>query len=248
MWVRERLERISTEMSKPLSYETLERLRVGRPVDRLDFLAELCRDKVVLDIGCLDETALSKRDTKYWLHGRISTVAREVIGIDSSSSIPPEGLRTANNAIILHGDGVDLDLPEEREDDVDQIVAGEFIEHVEAPLEFLRNMKRRFPGKELLITTPNGSAFANSFLGIFGREAQHPDHLQIFTYKILTTLCMRAGIERWEIIPYRFTASEMILNSKGPKRLLTIAVQGLIRGVERFLPLLSFGYVVRMRM
>lgn len=238
---------MSTEMSTPLRYETLERLRVRRPVDRLDFLAELCRGKVVLDIGCLDETALSKRDTKYWLHGRISTVACEVIGIDSSSSIPPEGLRTANNAIIWHGDGVDPNLLEREEDDIDQIVAGEFIEHLETPLNFLRNMKRRFPGKELLITTPNGSAFANSFLGMFGREAQHPDHLHIFTYKILTTLCMRAGIERWEIIPYRFTASEMILHSRGAKRLLTIAAQGLIRGVERFFPLLSFGYVVRIR-
>ena len=234
-------------MSANLSYETLERLHVRRPVDRLNFIADSCRGKVVLDIGCLDETALLKRDTQYWLHGRLCTVARKVIGIDRSSSIPPEGIITAPNAIILRGNGVDPPLAGQQDQDIEKIVAGEFIEHIESPLEFLRNMKRRFSGKELLITTPNGSAFANSFLGVFGREAQHPDHLQIFSYKILSTLCLRAGVESWEIIPYRFAASDMILRSKGAKRLLTIAVQGVIRTVERLFPLLSFGYVIRIR-
>ena len=79
----------------PLLYESLEKLAPRGPVDRLDFLSAACREKVVLDIGCYDETALIKVDTAHWLHGRIAAVARQVIGIDNSAKIPEDGLRTA---------------------------------------------------------------------------------------------------------------------------------------------------------
>jgi len=234
-------------MPRVLTYQTLERLRVARPVDRIGYIADLCRDKVVLDIGCLDETALEKQDTQYWLHGRVASVAREVIGIDSSAKIPPEGLRSAANAMIVRGNGADPDLPDAQSARIEQIVAGEFIEHIETPIAFFRNIKRRFAGKQLVLTTPNGTAFANTLVGLFGCEAQHVDHTQIFTYKILNTLCLRAGFEDWEVIPYRFAASEMLLRNTGVRRLLVGLVQGLIRSVEYLFPLLSFGYVVRVR-
>ena len=62
-----------------LSYQTLERLSVRRPVDRLSWLAQSCAGKVVLDIGCYDETALAKQDTDHWLHGRLAKTAKRVI-------------------------------------------------------------------------------------------------------------------------------------------------------------------------
>jgi len=234
-------------MAPSLKYETLERLQVRRPVDRLDFVADLCRGKVVLDIGCLDETALQKQDTEYWLHGRICSVAREVIGIDSSAGIPPEGLRTGDNSHIVRGNGVAPEVPGGRHDVIEQIVAGEFIEHLESPLAFLRNMKRDFAGRELVLTTPNGTAFANTLVGLFGCEAQHVDHTQIFTYKILNTLCVRAGFQDWDITPYQFVASEMMLRNTGVKRIMVGVVQSFIRAVEYLFPLLSFGYVLRVR-
>lgn len=230
--------------SSSLSYDPLERLHVRSPVDRVSFISELCREKRVLDIGCFDETILAKQDTKHWLHGRISAVASRVIGIDNSTHIPPEGVRTGPNSLIIKGNGADPDVP----DDVDIIVAGEFIEHIENPLEFFRNLRRRYPGKEMVISTPNGSSFANTLLGVFRREAQHPDHLQIFTFKILNTLCMRMGFPEWELIPYHFQATDMILNSRGAKRAAAVAVQGLVGVVERVCPLLSCGYILRVKL
>jgi SAM-dependent methyltransferase len=227
-----------------LSYDPLERLRVPGPVDRVAFIADHCRGKRVLDIGCFDETALVKRDTEHYLHGRISDVASQVIGIDSSAKIPPEGVRTGPNSLIVRGNGVDPQVP----NDVDVIVAGEFIEHIESPLEFFRNLKQRYPGKEMIISTPNGSSFANSLLGVFRREAQHPDHLQIFTFKILNTLCVRIGFQEWEVVPYRFHATEAILNSRGLKRAAAVAVQQIVGVVERLCPLLSCGYIVRAKL
>ena len=50
-----------------------------------------------------------------------------------------------------------------------------------------------------------------------------------------------------EIIPYRFYATEMILASSGLKKRFVTLVQGCIRVVERCFPLLSFGYIVRVR-
>ena len=58
-----------------LNYDPLERLHLRNPVDRVAFIAEECRNKRVLDIGCYDETALVRRDTEHWLHGRSSAVA-----------------------------------------------------------------------------------------------------------------------------------------------------------------------------
>ena len=228
-----------------LTYETLERLTVSQPVERVSFIADLCRDKRVLDIGCLDETALLKQDTEHWLHRRISGVAREVVGIDSSDRLPDDGLVTGPNSRILRGNGVDPDEQRFEGSEIETIVAGEFIEHLESPLAFLRNMRRRFPGRELVISTPNGAAFANALLATIGREAQHPDHLLTSTYKTLNTLCMRAGCAAWQIIPYRFYATEMLLQSRGLKRIAVLMVERVVRGVERLFPLRSFGYVVR---
>lgn len=232
-------------MTAALRYRTLERIAVDLPVDRVDFIAGLCRDKNVLDIGCLDETALEKRDTKEWLHGRIGTVARDVLGIDSSDRLPNEGLLTGPNSRIIKGDGVNPDLAQLDRKSIDVIVAGEFIEHLESPLAFLRSMKQRFPTRELIISTPNGTSFANALLGTIGSEAQHPDHLMTSTYKTLNTLCARSGAHGWKIVPYRFYATEMLLEASGPKRLAIRAVEKFVRIVERLFPLRSFGYVVR---
>jgi 2-polyprenyl-3-methyl-5-hydroxy-6-metoxy-1,4-benzoquinol methylase len=226
-----------------LAYETLEPLRTTRPVERVGFMSSRCRGKRVLDIGCLDETALEKRDTEEWLHRRIGAVAQTVIGIDLSDRLPHEGLVTGPNSRIMKGDGTnpDIDCAE-----IDIIIAGEFIEHIPNPLDFLSTMRARYPGREMLLSTPNGTSFANALLGTIGREAQHQDHLMTSTYKTLNTLCRRAGCRDWDIIPYRFYATEMLLQTSGAKRIAVRAVEAAIRLYERLFPLRSFGYVVRM--
>lgn len=230
------------------AYTTLERLRPPRPVDRLDHLEGLARGKTVLDLGCLDETALLKRDTQHWLHGRLARVAKEVIGIDSSARIPAEGLVTAPNARIHRGDATAIDPAWLEGCTIDLVVAGEFIEHVSDPLRFLGELRARLPGREFVLTTPNGPSAANALMALIGREAQHPDHLANFSWKILHTLCRRAGFPSYEIRPYRFFATEMILGSRGARWLAARAAEQGIRLVERAFPLLSFGYIVEGRL
>jgi hypothetical protein len=81
-------------------------------------------------------------------------------------------------------------------------------------------------------------------MALIGREVQHPDHLFNSTFKTLNTLFIRAEIADFEIKPYRFYASEMILKSKGLKRIFVRLVQFCIRQVEKIFPLVSFGYIV----
>ena len=171
-------------------------------------------------------------------------MAREVMGLDNSEQIPPDGVRTGPKSLIIKGDGATSDVSI----DVDIIVAGEFIEHIENPLEFFRSIRRRYPGREMVISTPNGTSLANTLLGIVRREAQHPDHLQIFTFKILNTLCQRVGFPEWEIIPYHFQATDMILNSRGAKRAAAIVVQWTVGLMEWLFPLLSCGYILKARL
>jgi SAM-dependent methyltransferase len=159
--------------------------------------------------------------------------------------IPPDGLVTSEKSVIFRGDGVEIDKSILSIDDFEVIIAGEFIEHIDSPLRFFLNMRRAYPGRELIISTPNGACFANTLLGCIGREVQHHDHLHNFSFKILNTLCLRAGFTDWTIVPYRFYATEMILNSRGLKRLLVQTVEKFIRSIERMFPLLSFGYVVK---
>lgn len=231
-------------MTTNLKYETLERIAVSQPVDRVSFIAEHCRGKRVLDIGCLDETALLKQDTDHWLHRRISQVATDVVGIDNSEHLPEGGLTTGPNSRIFRGNGISPDISL-FDGPIDVIVAGEFIEHLENPMAFLRNMRRDFRGRELVLSTPNGAAFANALLASIGREAQHPDHLLTSTYKTLNTLCGRAGCEAWQIIPYRFYATEMLLQVTGLAWVAVKSVEMIIRLVERIFPLRSFGYIVK---
>lgn len=234
-------------MQQHLTYDSLEKIAIGKPVDRLSYMSAACSGKTVLDVGCFDERSPKKHSTEHWLHGRILQQATKVIGIDSSGKLPIAGIVTGPNGKILRRDASTLDLDGIDTEEIEVIVAGEFIEHLEHPMGFLREVKKKLPGRELIISTPNGACFSNNLVGMISREVQDPDHLQNFTFKTLNTMCLRVGFQSWEIIPYRFYATSMILDSSGFKKIFAQFVQIPIRWVERLFPLLSFGYIVKIR-
>jgi trans-aconitate methyltransferase len=228
---------------KSLRYVPLERLDVRRPVRRSRYIAEHCRDKVVLDLGCRDETALMKCDTPHWLHGEIAKAATRVIGVDNSKDVPAEGLVSAPNAKILRGD-VNCLQEVVHDTDIQVLVAGELLEHLPEPLAFLRQLQRLYAGRQLLLTTPNATSLANVILAASKRESNHHDHLQIFSIKTLNTLCLRAGFQEWEILPYHVYFTEMILASKGPRRLFVQAAEHMVNWTETAFPMLSGGLIL----
>jgi hypothetical protein len=235
-----------------LNYTPLERLGVARPVDRVQFIARVCGQCRVLDLGAMDETAwAAKRGRGTWLHEEIGENALGVDGVDNSAQVPAEGLHTGANATIRRGDITDLEfLVAALERTPDVVVIGELIEHLENPLQFLRRLAgiERLCGKTLILSTPNATALHNVLIGLAQRESTHRDHLCIFSYKTLATLCTRAGFFEWEIIPYYSRFTEMQQRHSGLPRLAVRATQGAVNLFEWLFPLLSFGYIVRVRL
>lgn len=240
-------------MRQRLRYTPLERIPVSRPVDRIKYITGVCAGRCVLDLGAMDETAWQrKRDGGTWLHEKIARQALRVDGVDNSELIPPEGLVTAANAVIRRGDIADLEKCVSALDEPpDVVVAGELIEHLENPLQFVRQFAAlaKLAGKTLVLSTPNATAIHNVLIGLARRESMHQDHLCVFSYKTLATLCQRAGFSSWEIVPYfsRFAEMRERMSSRR-SRVAVLAVERLINCLEWLFPLLSFGYIVRVEL
>ena len=235
---------------KELAYTPFERLRCERPVDKLSWVSDFCRDKNVLDLGAYDETAVTlKAGTGYWMHGSIADAAKEVIGVDNSELVPVEGLRVSDRSTIFRGDILRL-ASIELGWDPDVVVAGEVIEHLPDALEFLRRHKAdpRLSSSTVVLTTPNASAFYNLVLGLVGRESTHHDHVAIHSFKTLHTICRKAGVREWEVIPYHSRFSELALRSSGAVRFVVTAFERIVNAFEYAFPLLGGGWIVKIRL
>lgn len=237
-------------MAHKLEYTPLERLKVDKPVDRIAYLRACCVGKSVLDLGALDETAFNcKRGNGTWVHEEVARVADRVLGLDSSDKVPPEGLPTGRNSLIVKGTVQELPgILRERDYEPDVIIAGELIEHLDNPQGFLSSLRQdQLIGKELLITTPNATALHNILVGIVSRESTHPDHVCILSFKTLNTLFMRADFSDWSIIPYYARFTEMRARSEGLMKRVVDISEKMVNAGEWLCPLLSFGWIARVK-
>jgi 2-polyprenyl-3-methyl-5-hydroxy-6-metoxy-1,4-benzoquinol methylase len=248
----QRRRAITSTPHNQIRYTPLEKLRLARPVERIRFIRELCRGKRVLDLGAMDETALAaKRGSGRWLHEEIATSAEQVIGIDSSKMVPPGGIVTAENAQIHQGNIMDLAacfqlIPALKEFRPEVVVAGELIEHLDDPLAFLSQLRRTedLRGATFVLSTPNATAVHNCLIALTGRESTHHDHLAIFSFKTLSTICHRAGFDERDIRPYFSAFTEMKSRQRGIGELLVSAGEKGINCIEWLCPMVGFGYLV----
>lgn len=227
-----------------LTYTPGEKLMVGRPVERVNYITELCKGKAVLDLGCYDETALIKENTGKYLFTEISKVARTHFGVDNSAQLPDEGITYSSTEKILKGDIYNLDKMNFNSTDFDIIVAGELIEHLPNTLDFFKHLKATYPGKKLVCSTPNTTSLSNILLALFKRESCHIDHLQVYSYKTLHTLCRLAGFTNWKVIPYHVKFTEMIMRSTGVKKTFVIFSEKSVNTLETLFPLTAGGNIL----
>jgi trans-aconitate methyltransferase len=226
-----------------LKFTPLEKLKVRKPIDRLLYISKFCKNKKVLDIGCYDETAIKlKENNGYWLHKLISSEAKKVIGIDSSDLIKSE-IKTGPRSKIIKKDLFDLDESFAKANKIDVIIAGELIEHIPNVSRFLQLMKKLYPKKMLILTTPNATSLSNILLALFNRESSHKDHIQIFSYKTLYSLLTKNDLKRFKIIPYNVRFSEMYLRSSSFGRPLIKITEKIINFCENIFPMVAGGYI-----
>lgn len=118
------------------------------------------------------------------------------------------------------------------------------IEHLPHTLDFFKLVKEQFGNKKIICSTPNATSISNIVLAFCKRESCHIDHYQVYSYKTLNTLCRAAGFKQWKIIPYHVKYTEMILRSKGLKKLLVQFCEKMINWAEYLFPLTSGGFII----
>lgn len=160
--------------------------------NRVGFLLERCKDKRVLDIGCVAHD-LARMDAANWLHGQIAGVAASCLGVDIHGEGVSEMRRRGFQAIehdLAQGLGpLDLEKP------FDVIVAGELIEHVESMgMLFDAAAALLVDGGELIITTPNPWAPHRVRAAQLGIVWENTDHILFAFPSGIAELASRHGL------------------------------------------------------
>lgn len=155
----------------------------GRIRSGHDFLVDVARDKVVLNVGAAGGVdRYLPDDTAVWAHARFLKVAKQLDALD----IDREGIEWA----ARHGYHIDFGNCETVAlgKKYDAIFMEDVIEHLECPTRGITNMAAHLkPGAKVYITTPNATYISDVLRAVFNRPphtfwdhtATHqPEHIQ----------------------------------------------------------------------
>jgi 2-polyprenyl-3-methyl-5-hydroxy-6-metoxy-1,4-benzoquinol methylase len=175
--------------------------------NRKTFVADYCRGKRVLHVGCVDAGLIRQRMSQgSFLHAMLMETAARVWGVDCDA----EGIDYLKSLGVpdlfcLNAEelgGLTLD---ERPD---IIVASEVLEHMANPGSFLETAGRF--GCELLVSVPNAFSYRCICELSGGREFVHQDHNCYFSYTTLKTLVSKAGYSLLEPVAYYWPLDDEI--------------------------------------
>lgn len=159
--------------------------------DRVVYLCNLVAGKSVLDVGIVEHTRAAI-ESPQWLHGHLKRVAASCVGVDVIESevmyLSERGYNVVLADITRAPLGQKFDL----------IIAGEVLEHLDAPGMFMQNCAAMLDtGGRLVITVPNpwyvNAIVKNCFQSsIFVDSA---DHVAWYDASTLLELGQRHGFE-----------------------------------------------------
>lgn len=218
-------------------------------VDRVERLAELARGRRVAHLGFVDAGRMeAKAARREWLHERLAATASALVGIDYE----PEGVERARG-LGFEAYAADCRSRDELAglglEPFDLVVAGELIEHVDAPgalLDALEALLR--PGGELVVTTPNAHALTNFGAALLGRELVNDDHVCWYSWRTLVALLERHGWETHEVAFYalrRERPSSDLTPADRAKVRAFMLFRSAARPLLRVRPALADGLLVR---
>jgi len=225
---------------------SVHRVPPARLVDRIDELRAIACGRRVIDLGFVDVGWMqSKQSRGTWLHDVLARAARELVGIDADAS----GVERARGAGY---DAFAADVESERGlsalglEPADVVVAGELLEHLDRPGDFLEAVKTLVaPDGILVLTTPNAHALTNVLGALAGRELVNPDHVAWFSWRTLATLLDRHGWRLERLAYYRFPTVES--GARGP-RVFFNTYQSLAQPLFRARPSLADGILAVARL
>lgn len=235
---------IGTERERRITWR--QRLPREGPVDRHEALVEAVRGRRAVHVGFVDELMGSKIAADVWLHARLAEAAVSLVGLDADEEGVAAARAAGYEAHVVDAQSADAvrALGLER---ADVVVAGELIEHLDAPGPFLRAMREL--ADELVLTTPNAYRLLNFLAPLSGSELIHPDHTAWHSPATLRRLCDLSG---WEVtgIAYYHNPVRRTLSGGLRARLsgrLANAARRLLRRINSVLPYWGDGMVVRAR-
>jgi 2-polyprenyl-3-methyl-5-hydroxy-6-metoxy-1,4-benzoquinol methylase len=163
--------------------------RQANPVsDRV--ASELARGKIVLDVGVV-EHFLEARENPEWLHRHLASSAASCLGVHLFEAETRKLAEAGYNVMVA-----DL-TTEPLNQQFDLIVAGEVLEHVDAPGKFMKNCAAMLrPDGRLAITVPN-PWYVNAVLKSALRSqtfVDSADHVCWYDASTLVELGQRNGL------------------------------------------------------
>ena len=225
---------------------SVHRVPRARLVDRLDELRRLTRGRRVIDLGFVDEGQMESKGSRgSWLHAVLAAEARELVGVDADA----DGVERAR----AHGYEAYAADVESRVaiDDLalepgDVVVAGELVEHLDRPGDFLEAVKPLVtPDGVLVLTTPNAHSLTNVLGALAGRELVNPDHVAWLSWRTLATLLGRHG---WTIDSLAYYRFPRVGGGAVAPRVVFNGYQALARPLFRWRPNLADGILVVARL
>jgi SAM-dependent methyltransferase len=177
---------------------------ISRYGAKIELLEQLATGRQVLHLGAVGETGSSvgqvlERSPRSF-HASLTQVAERCVGIDTNHEAVEALTRAGIFDNLMFADATTIERDEIPLDRLDVIVAGDIVEHLSSPGEFLDNAaKLADPGTLFALTTPNALGLPSFMRYLRGGVVDGGDHVLSFNRYSLENLLRRHGWipERW---------------------------------------------------
>lgn len=184
-------------------------------IDRDAHIVNLCTGKTVLHLGCVDYPLLDERlRTNQLLHQKLLAVAKKVWGVD----LDRDGIEVLSEMHkipdLLVADVEELPSLKSLFGNIDVVVAGEILEHVNNGGKVLSGIRELLPpGGKLIVSVPNALALRIFFHTLRHRENVHPDHVVYYSPYTLTNFLDRFGFVTHDLYTYWYPSTRPLVNN-----------------------------------
>ena len=170
----------------------------NRLISRIDYLSEICKDRNVIHLGCLDhnmDTITKKNADNTWLHKRLTDVSAQCLGIDIDPILIDKIKDIGVTNVICSDLSTDNIRTEITSHPWDYLVCGELIEHIDNPVNFLTAIKEKYAShiRNIIVTVPNSLNFGYFKKALNTCECINTDHRYSFTPYNISKILVISG-------------------------------------------------------
>jgi len=175
-------------------------IRANKVVNRYEVIRSYVIGQDVLDLGCVDHSfeRASSEKGEFWLHRFLCEVSKSCLGVDILEEEIKKAKKLGYNCVVADVENLNLDKK------FDVVIAGELIEHLHNPGQFLEIVKKHLILDGALILTTTNPFYLYRFFKIITNDniPVNEEHTCFFDPKTLSYLLMQHGFDIKEIYWY----------------------------------------------